>query len=133
MPSYIDPKFVHVEPRGGSVAGVVLLAVAVALAVVAVTSAAFAIAVWVAIGVVSALCIAGVALAVRELRHPQWGPLWRPDAEEPAGIEGRVVEKAPVPALPVAARRAIEGPRAVHYHVHLHAAPDYQPALEEDQ
>jgi hypothetical protein len=142
MPSYIDPKFVHVEPRGkgGAVAGA-LVAAAVAFGVVEiVTSAAFAIAVYVAVGVVAALCIAGVALAVRELRHPSWGPLWRGESESllrqalrhrPAAGEpvvAAVPQKAPPRALPARAPLAIEGARPV-----IAVIPDVAQAVRDRQ
>lgn len=120
MPTYIDPKFVHVEPRGkGGAVAAVLVAAAVVFAVVEiVTSEAFAVAVDVAVGVVSALCVAGAALVVRELRQPSLGPLWRPAKQVRALPVPEVNAAAPMRAI-AAAPLAIEAPSVVHYHLHV--------------
>lgn len=69
-----------------------------------VTSEAFAVAVWVAVGVVSVLCAAGLAVAARNVVRDR-GRLWRPARPAVAAV--------PQPALPVSVPLAIEAPRPV--------------------
>lgn len=108
MPTFINPKRVEVTPRGGSgMAALALLAVLAAVAAGVYWLLADTIFLAVAISVLSVLCVAGTVLIVRELRHPSMGPLWRPARPPEEGVP------APVPALPVAMRLAIEAPKPV--------------------
>ena len=121
MPSGFGPWTVADHGRGGRllvVAAVVAGAVGYGVVEV-VTSAAFAIAVYVAVPVVAALVVAGTVRIVREHRRPSFGPVWRGESESQLvralrWRPARRVRAVPVPALPVAGvPLAIEAPKRV--------------------
>jgi hypothetical protein len=141
MPSFRNPKFAYVEPRGTG-------GIPVAAAVLAVLGyGAYRLAGWLAPAVVAiAAVIAVVALAsvvtlaVVASRHrgrqhldaPQW-VIQRLDAPR---IPSHGAVPVRTPAAVTAAPPPAIGPPAVHYHLHLHAAPAAQPvpiAIEEDK
>ena len=106
MPTFINPRRVDVQPRGGGGGVAALLAVLVAVAAGVWWLLADTVFLPVAITVVSVLCVAGTVRIVHELRSTR-GMMWRP----PRPVE----EAVPVPvALPAAEPPlAIEAPKRV--------------------
>ncbi len=133
MPTWTNPKLVHVEPRGGLPAAAVI--------VVAVTGyAAWQVAAWLAsviaaveaaAGVVTIGALAGLVVVLRRQRGRTHldAPQWVTERLGAPRIPSRRALARPAPAIPASRRPQIEAP-AVHYHLHLHAA---QPAIEENQ
>jgi hypothetical protein len=136
MPSYINPKFVHVEPRGGLpiVAVVVLAVTGYAAYQVAEWLASVIVAIEATTAVVTAAAVTGLVLVLRRQRGrthldaPQW-VVERSGA--PRIRSSAAVTVRPAPAIVERSPRAIEAPAAVHYHLHLHA-PAAQPAIEKE-
>jgi amino acid transporter len=135
MPSYINPKFVHVEPRRGVPIGAVIVLGVLGYACfrVAELIAEFAVAILAAAAVVTMAAVASLVLVLRRQRGRthldahQW-VVERPGA--PRIQSHRPVPVRPAAAIPARSPRAIEAPSVVHYHLHLRGvSPDAIAAL----
>jgi hypothetical protein len=138
MPTYIDPKFVHVEPRSRPpIAALIVLAViGYACYQAAELLASVIVAIFIATAAVTAASLVTLAVVLRRQRGrthldaPQWviERLGASPVRSSAALPVR-----PATAIQARSPRAIEAPAVVHYHLHLHAAPATQPAIEEDR
>jgi hypothetical protein len=138
MPSYRHPKFAYIEPRGTGGIPVVAAVLAVlgygtyqladflATAIVAI---AVVIAVVAVASVVTLVVVASRHRGRQHLDAPQWVTERLGAPRIPSHGTVPVRHAAAIPSRPVP---AIDAP-AIHYHLHLHAAPAAQPiAIEED-
>jgi hypothetical protein len=138
MPTYTNPKWVHVEPRRGFPIGAVIVLGVIGYACyrVAEVIAEFAVAITAALAVVTSAAVIGLVLVLRRHRGRAHldAPQWVTERLGAPRIHShRAVADRQAPAIPARSPRAIEAPAVVHYHVHLHAAPAAQPvAIEEE-
>jgi hypothetical protein len=127
MPTYHNPKLVHVEPRSGfPVVGVIVLGVlGYAAYRVAEWLASVLVAIEIGAAVVAVAAVTGLVVVLRRHRGrthldaPQWAVERLSAARIPSH---QPLSVRPAPAIPARSPRAIEAPAVVHYHVHLHAA-----------
>ncbi len=133
MPTFTNPKFVHVEPRGFPVLAFVVLGVE--------TYATYEIAQWLAsialiiVAVVAAVTVGSVTtLGIVLYRHRGTqhldAPEWVTRRCSATFASHELLPDRPSPAI-VASPQPVIAP-AVHYHLHLHAAPA-QPAIEQSK
>jgi hypothetical protein len=130
MPTYTNPKWVHVEPRSGFpvLAVIVLAVIGYAAYQVAEWVASILVAIEIGAGVVAAAAVTGAVFVLRRQRGrahldaPQW-------VVERLGVPRiqscRPLPVRPAPAIVARPERAIEAPSVVHHHLHLHGrTPD---------
>jgi hypothetical protein len=132
MPTYIDPKFVHVEPRGRFpfAAIIVLAVIGYACYQAAELLASVIVAIFIATAAVTAASLVTLAVVLRRQRGrthldaPHWVTqrLGAPPIRSSAALPAR-----PATAIQARSPRAIEAPSVVHYHLHLHPAPAAEP------